>query len=167
MRHAGFILLLLALTTSNAHGFLGPGHEAIADVAQDRLSLTTQAALGRILQNTSSLSPGALKGVATWLDDVRNRAVHGKIAPGWSPDDVQEADDFNQNHPRNSEWHFVNLPLGAAAYPNDPVPAGNPLTPRGSRAPASARRRRGTRCERISPLAAPRRRAARRRGRPR
>ena len=127
MRHAGFILLLLALTTSNAHGFLGPGHEAIADVAQDRLSPAAQAALGRILQNTSSLSPGALKGVATWLDDVRNRAVHGTIASGWSPDDVQEADDFNQNHPRNSEWHFVNLPLGAAAYPNDPVPAGNPL----------------------------------------
>ena len=127
MKCAAFLILFLTFSTSQAAGFSSPSHEAIADVAQDRLSPTARAALGRILQDSNDLSPGALAAVATWLDDVRARAVHGTIASGWSPTDVQEADDFNQNHPRNSEWHFVNLPLGAAGYPVDPVPPGNPL----------------------------------------
>ena len=127
MKRAAFFFILFALGTSQVAGFSSPSHEAIADVAQDRLSPTARAALGRILQDSGDLSPRALAAVATWLDDIRARGVHGTIAPGWSPEDVQEADDFNQNHPRNSEWHFVNLPLGAAGYPTGPLPAGNPL----------------------------------------
>lgn len=127
MKRTAILVILLALTTSHAAAFSSPGHRGIADVAQDRLSPATRAALGRILQDTDDLAPGALAAVATWPDDVRARAARGTIKPGWTPDDVQEADDFNRDNPRNGEWHFVNLPLGAAGYPADPVPTGNPL----------------------------------------
>lgn len=127
MKRTAILAILLALTTSQAGAFSSPAHQGIAGVAQDRLTPATRAALGRILQDGGSLAPGALAAVATWPDDIRARAAHGTIATGWTPDDVQEADDFNRDHPRNGEWHFVNLPLGAGAYPADPVSAGNPL----------------------------------------
>lgn len=127
MKRTAIVISLLAFTTPQAAAFSSPGHQAIADVAQDRLSPATRAALGRILQGSGDLAPGALAAVATWPDDVRARAVHGTIAAGWTSDDVQEADDFNRDHPRNADWHFVNLPLGAVGYPPDPVPTGNPL----------------------------------------
>jgi hypothetical protein len=117
MKRTALLVILLALTTSHAAAFSSPGHQGIADVAQDRLSPTTRAALGRILQDSEDLAPGALAAVATWPDDVRARAAHGTIAPGWTSDDVTEADAFNRDNPRNGEWHFVNLPLGAAGYP--------------------------------------------------
>ena len=127
MKRTALLAILLALTTSQAAAFSSPGHQAIADVAQDRLSPAARAALGRILQDSADLAPGALATVATWPDDVRARGAHGNVAAGWTADDVQEADDFNRDHPRNGEWHFVNLPLGAAGYPADPVAPGDPL----------------------------------------
>src|SRR6266571_3681917 len=125
MRRTVVLILSLALTTSQAAAFSGPGHQGIADVAQDRLSPATRKALGRILQDSDDLAPGALAAVATWPDEVRARAAHGNVAPGWTSDDVQEADDFNRDHPRNGEWHFVNLPLGAAGA-SSPTPAAAP-----------------------------------------
>jgi len=100
-----------------------PGHQAIAETAQARLTSTTQAAVAQILQGTNVLAPGALASVATWPDDIRNRAATGTIAAGWSQADVQEADRFNSDHPTNASWHFVNLPLGATGYPASDPPA--------------------------------------------
>ena len=127
MRRTVALLAVLLLTTSQAAAWSAPGHEAIAEVAQARLSPAARTALGRILEERDDLSPGALAAIAVWPDQVRTRAAHGTIAKGWTDADVTEADDFNRDNPRNGEWHFVNLPLGAAGYPPDPVAPGNPL----------------------------------------
>jgi S1/P1 nuclease len=127
MRRAFAFIIIVLLTTSQAAAWSAPGHQAIAEVAQARVSPAARAALGQILEGRNDLSEGALAAVATWPDDVRARAAHGTKAKGWTDDDVTEADDFNRDNPKNGEWHFVNLPLGAAGYPPDPVPVGDPL----------------------------------------
>jgi S1/P1 Nuclease len=120
---------LLFLTPSSALAWSAAPHEAIAETAQGQLTPAARAALARILQDTDTLSPGALASVATWPDDLRARARHHTIAPGWGPADIEEADQFNADHPSNAQWHFVDLPLGASGYPTpDPAP-GDPLRP--------------------------------------
>jgi hypothetical protein len=47
MKRTAIVIFLLGVATSQAAAFSSPGHQAIADVAQDRLSPTTHAALGR------------------------------------------------------------------------------------------------------------------------
>ena len=124
---ASFIIVLLG--TSTAGAWSGPAHQAIGEAAQDRLTPQVSAALARILQDTDTLSPGALASVATWADDVRARARHGTVAEGWGQADIEEADQFNADNPSNPLWHFVDLPLGATAYPATDPQAGDPLRP--------------------------------------
>ena len=121
------VTVALLLLPTTAWTWSSPGHQAIAEVAQARLSPTAQAALARIIQGTNVLAPGALASVATWPDDIRQRAARGTSAAGWNAADVQEADRFNSDHPTNAGWHFVNLPLGATGYPASDPPAGDPM----------------------------------------
>lgn len=107
----------------------GPAHEAIAVAAQTQLSPATKLALAQILQETSSLSEGALAAVATWPDDLRALAHFGTKAAGWGPADVAEAETFNTDHPGNAGWHFVDLPLGASGYPATDPSSTDPLRP--------------------------------------
>jgi hypothetical protein len=57
MKRTAIVIVLLAFTTSHAAAFSSPGHQAIAEVAQDRLSPATRAAVGRILQDSGDLAP--------------------------------------------------------------------------------------------------------------
>ena len=107
------LALLVLLVPVPAAAWGPPSHQAIAQVAQGQLTPTASAALAKILQGTNTLSPGALAAVATWPDDVRNRAQHGTTPDSWTQADIAEADQFNAKHPSNAQWHFVDLPLGA------------------------------------------------------
>ena len=95
-------LVVLLLSASNAGVWSSPAHEAIGEAAQSRLTPQASAALARILQDTGTLSPGALAAVSTWPDDVRARARHGTRADGWEPADIEEADKFNADQPDNA-----------------------------------------------------------------
>jgi hypothetical protein len=77
---AAFIVVLLGAAVAAAYS--GPAHQAIGEAAQDQLTPAAQAALARILQDTDTLAPGSLAGVATWPDDLRARLRHGVDAPG-------------------------------------------------------------------------------------
>ena len=50
-----------------------------------------------------------------------------RCSPSRSTSRRAPSEAFNADNPRNGEWHFVNLPLGAAGYLPEPVPAGDPL----------------------------------------
>jgi S1/P1 Nuclease len=122
-------VVIVLLGTADASAWSSPAHQAIGEAAQSRLTPQARAALARILQDTDTLSPGALAGVATWADDVRARARHQTVADGWGPADIDEADQFNADNPGNALWHFVDLTLGATAYPATDPPTGDPLKP--------------------------------------
>jgi len=84
----------------------GPeGHQAVAELARTMLTPETRAAVTKILGSDD------LASVATWADEVR-AASRGKGPLVHDP----EAIAFNQAHPHNDQWHFVNLPLGSTNY---------------------------------------------------
>src|SRR5262245_31925816 len=83
-------LLSLLLTATPAAAWSSQAHQAIAEAAQARLTPKAQTALAQILQGTTGLAPGALAGVATWPDDIRNYAAYGTTPSTWSSSDVQE-----------------------------------------------------------------------------
>lgn len=116
-----FLSLIVAIgilaAATDASAWAAPAHQAIADLAQERLGPRARTALAHILHTAGELSPGALAAIAAWPDEIRRRQSDGTVAEGWSPADVREADRFNRDHPDNGVWHFVNLPLGAHGYP--------------------------------------------------
>ena len=86
-----------------------------------------QAIVGTALSDdpaTQRWDPGTHAVVATWADDLRARQRYRTVAEGWGQADIEEADQFNAANPGHDQWHFVDLPLGAAGYPaTDPRPA--------------------------------------------
>lgn len=115
-------LILLLLTASPAWSWGGPGHQAIAEATQGHLNDRAKIALAAIILETDSLPPGALAGVARWPDELR-----GNAPAGWGEREKKEAKRFNQDHPTNADWHFVNLPLGASAYPAGTLADDDPM----------------------------------------
>jgi len=95
------------------------GHEAIADAAQEHLSPETTSAIAQILGYGTSLPSHALAKASTWPDQIRDLQRHGAAASKLSDHEVKEAQAFNAAFPDNARWHFVNLPLGSARYPDD------------------------------------------------
>lgn len=51
------------------------------------------------------------------------------VADGWGPIEIDEADQFNTDHPSNAQWQFVDLPLGAGAFWAADPQVGPPLRP--------------------------------------
>jgi hypothetical protein len=87
-----FVWLLLGLLQPT-FGYGNTGHEAIALLASKGLNDKAKRAITNLLGDTQ------LANVATWADQVRgNPAVEKRL-------------------PKNGDWHFVNLPLGAKKYP--------------------------------------------------
>jgi hypothetical protein len=124
VRHLSIICTSILAFAPQAFGWGNEGHEAIGDASQTRLNAKADAALAKILLDSDKLPPGTFAKIATWPDEVRARASHGTVAKTWTQADVAEADKFNADHKKNGDWHFVNLPLGASAYPkagNDPA----------------------------------------------
>ena len=85
------------------------GHQAVGEVARHLLTPAARASITAILGNDD------LAGISTWLDDVRNLAHHHTGPLKYD----EEAKAFNKLHPKNGEWHYVNLPVGYTVYAPD------------------------------------------------
>src|SRR5712664_649181 len=88
-----------------AFGWGSEGHQAVAELARGLITDGTRAQVTTILGNDD------LAAVATWADEVRAAARH----QGPLTHDA-EVIQFNKTFPGNSNWHFVNLPLGTSQY---------------------------------------------------
>ena len=68
-----------------------------------------------------------------WPDEIRPlvKSPH-TIVSGFTPAELNEASAFVSAHPDSKNWHFVDLPPGAAHYPNlahsDPTDPTLPFT---------------------------------------
>src|SRR5262249_7816383 len=102
------------------------GHQAIADAAQRALNPAARAGLARVFGQGDAIAPGTLARAATWPDEIRVVNAGDPPPPWWDPADTRAAEQFNADHKGNAAWHFVNLPLGARAYP-DTTAADDPL----------------------------------------
>ncbi len=84
------------------------GHKAVAIIAGQNLSADARAHVVKILGSDDMAS------IAVWMDELRPAAFHtGPL--GQDP----EALKFNAEFPENGQWHYVDLPLGSAAYELD------------------------------------------------
>jgi hypothetical protein len=102
------LTLALALNPGQfAYAWGGEGHQAIGEAAA-RANILSKEARSEVIK---LLGNDDLASVAVWLDHVRD----AKRNRGPLKDDP-EADQFNKDFPTNSEWHFVNLPLGTKEY---------------------------------------------------
>jgi hypothetical protein len=81
------------------------GHKALAIVAAQNLTADARAHVVKILGNDD------LASIAVWMDELRS-AVYRTGPLGQDP----EALKFNAEFPENGQWHYVDLPLGSAAY---------------------------------------------------
>ena len=104
-----FAALFLALTFAcPAFPWGAEGHSAMAIVAQHNLSAEARSHVATILGSDD------LASISSWMDEVRSAYFHtGPL--GSDP----EALKFNAEFPKNGEWHYVDLPLGTAAYTLD------------------------------------------------
>jgi hypothetical protein len=81
------------------------GHAAVALTATQNLSAEARAHVVKILGSDDIAS------IASWMDQVRAAYFHaGPLG------DDPEALKFNHEFPKNGQWHYVDLPLGSAAY---------------------------------------------------
>jgi hypothetical protein len=110
MRRGLLSLVVVASLASDAAAWGEQGHQAIAEAAGSLLTPKARAAVVKLLGHDD------LAAVSVWLDDVRAAAKGGGPLVGNA-----EARAFNERHPDNGDWHFVNWPLGAAAYTRDPA----------------------------------------------
>ena len=81
------------------------GHRAIAALAQELISSTTQTKVQQLLDECGYRD---LASASTWADEVRENAHSDKPRP-------KDAEDFNRQFPNNASWHFVDLPLGTGS----------------------------------------------------
>ncbi|HXQ80721.1 MAG TPA: S1/P1 nuclease [Opitutaceae bacterium] len=81
------------------------GHRALALLAEQRLSAEARSHVVKILGNDD------LASISVWMDDLRPAMFHtGPL--GSDPEALR----FNAEFPQNGQWHYVNVPLGAAGY---------------------------------------------------
>ena len=108
-------LLLALAAASPAYPWGKEGHAALATVASQNLSANARAHVVKILGNDD------LGSIASWMDDLRSASFHtGPLA--FDPD----AQRFIADFPKNGQWHYVDLPLGAKAYePDSPFSSPN------------------------------------------
>ena len=126
-----FALLCIIATASQAGAWGEEGHRGIAEAVQGHLEASTAIAIAKIAGTGDELPPGTLARLSIWPDQIRalTKNPHAAIT-GFSPAEMEEARQFVASHPDNTNWHFVDLPPGAAHYPNLPHPdPTDPATP--------------------------------------
>lgn len=130
MRRLLTMLFVLAMVTQ-AGAWGEEGHRGIAEAVQSHLDTSTAKAIAKIVGTGDALPPGTLARLSEWPDQIRalTKNPHATI-PGFSPAEMDEARQFVAAHPDNTNWHFVDLPPGAAHYPDlgHPDP-GDPALP--------------------------------------
>jgi hypothetical protein len=92
----------------------GPeGHRTIAAVALELLEQKNPAAAAKVKE---ILAGEDIRDSSIWPDDVRKNKIasrSGRFA------DTPEGKAFNEAHPENPTWHYVDLPLGVNSYGED------------------------------------------------
>ena len=105
----GLLSLFVVVSLASGAGAWGEqGHRAIAEVAASLLTPKAHSAVVKLLGHDD------LASASVWLDDVRAAAKGSGPLAGDA-----EARAFNERHPDNGDWHFVNVPLGAATEVSD------------------------------------------------
>jgi S1/P1 Nuclease len=85
--------------------FSAPRHKSIAELADGFLTAKAKTAVKKLL---AKVNVTTLKEIATWADDIKPVSQN-------KPTD-KETQDFLKKFPDTREWHFVDLPVDAAAY---------------------------------------------------
>lgn len=118
-----FMLVWIIGTASQAGAWGADGQRGIAEAAQGHLDTSTAKAIAKIAGTGNTLPIGTLARLSEWPDQIRalTKNPHATI-PGFSPAEMEEARQFVAAHPDNTNWHFVDLPPGAAHYPDLPHP---------------------------------------------
>jgi S1/P1 nuclease len=101
-------LAIFALCSEKVFAWAQEGHAAVAAIAQNLISPTTQTKVQELLAKGGDKD---LISIASWADLVIIAAHDAGPLRG-----NQEAMEFNQKFPKSAMWHFVNLPLGATSY---------------------------------------------------
>jgi len=106
---AALIGIILSLASAApAYPWGAEGHRALSIVAAEHLSADARSHVAKILGNDD------LASVSVWMDDLRSAFFHtGPL--GSDPEALR----FNAMFPENSQWHYVDIPLGAKAYELD------------------------------------------------
>ena len=104
------VLVLTLAWAAPAYPWGREGHQAMAAIAVQNLTPETLGHVKKILGNDD------LPAISVWMDELRSAAMHaGTLAFN------ADAQRFIREFPQNSEWHYVDLPLGTKAYdPDDP-----------------------------------------------
>ncbi len=102
MRFGIVIVWMIFASSQVLFGWGAEGHRAIATLAEELISSGTRAKVEALLKQCGEED---LASASTWADDIRPNARSDKPRP-------QDADSFNRQFPDNSNWHFVDLPLG-------------------------------------------------------
>jgi hypothetical protein len=105
IRKACAFLAVSLACAAPAYPWDAEGHSAVAQVAEQNLTADARSHVVKILGSDD------LPSIASWMDQVRSAYFHQGVL-GSDP----EAMKFNAEFPKNGEWHYVDLPLGLAAY---------------------------------------------------
>ena len=108
VRHPLLPLALILAFAAPAGAWDAEGHAAVGMVATRNLTADARRHVVAILGSDD------LASIASWMDELRSAYFHtGPLAAD------PEALRFNAEFPKNSEWHYVDLPLGLGAYELD------------------------------------------------
>jgi hypothetical protein len=99
---------ICALCSGKTLAWAQEGHAAVAAIAQNLVSPTTQIRVQELLAKSGDKD---LISIASWADEVII-AAHGEGPLRGN----QEAVEFNQKFPKSAMWHFINLPLGTTSF---------------------------------------------------
>lgn len=105
MKRILIFILLILFGSPLVYGWGGEGHQAIGQTAAGLLNAEAKAHIQTILGNTD------LGAIATWMDEAR--ALDSNRTNHLTSQQKPEARAFNSKFPHNSQWHFVNLPVGS------------------------------------------------------
>jgi hypothetical protein len=100
-------LAIFVLSVEKGLAWTTEGHAAVARIAEQLISPSTQAKVQELLATGADKD---LVSVASWADQVIIAAHDAGPLRG-----NEEAISFNQKFPKSGLWHFVNLPLGATS----------------------------------------------------
>ncbi|HTV47061.1 MAG TPA: S1/P1 nuclease [Phycisphaerae bacterium] len=113
-------LLVISISARTVFGWGADGHRIVADIATDRLTPATRAAVFPLLQldvdkNQQPLQTETLADVASWADFIREN-------PDQDTNDRFTIDPSTGEQLSTGPWHYVDIPLGLKYDPRRDCP---------------------------------------------
>src|SRR5262249_8100607 len=120
------LCVLLLFGPGFAHAWADARHRAISETVQSNLQPAAVKAIAKILGFHDDLPPDILAQLSLWPDQIRPLKKNPKAKLyGFTPDEQKEAENFFNDHPDNTDWHFADLPPGSPQYPDIDYPDPN------------------------------------------